>query len=96
MEFCGAYHFGQWAQTFAEQPHYSSPTADLQDLESLGWILFLAPSFLETAEDSNRITTAKNKYKRLRLKNETGALSKHCSTVGNYSLDCFIRSFSQP
>jgi len=31
MEFCGAYHFGQWAQTFAEQPHYSSPTADLQE-----------------------------------------------------------------
>jgi len=31
LEFCGAYHFGQWAHIFAEQPHYSSPTSDLQE-----------------------------------------------------------------
>jgi hypothetical protein len=30
MEYCGAYHFGQWVHIFAEQPHYESPKSDLQ------------------------------------------------------------------
>lgn len=30
MEFCGAYHFGQWAHTFAESPHYESSMSDMQ------------------------------------------------------------------
>lgn len=30
MEFCGAYHFGQWAHTFAETPKYESSMSDLQ------------------------------------------------------------------
>lgn len=30
MEYCGAYHFGQWVHVFAEQPHYESPKSDLQ------------------------------------------------------------------
>lgn len=30
MEYCGAYHFGQWVHIFAEQPHYASPESDLQ------------------------------------------------------------------
>jgi hypothetical protein len=34
MEFCGAYHFGQWAYTFAEQPHYASTESDLQQTAS--------------------------------------------------------------
>eukprot|EP00438_Fugacium_kawagutii_P000782 Skav229116 [mRNA] locus=scaffold92:742800:751373:+ [translate_table: standard] len=34
MEFCGAYHFGQWAYTFAEQVHYRSNTSDLQQTAS--------------------------------------------------------------
>lgn len=34
LEFCGAYHFGQWAHTFAEQAHYSSPNSDLQQTAS--------------------------------------------------------------
>lgn len=34
MEFCGAYHFGQWAYTFAEQVHYRSNSSDLQQTAS--------------------------------------------------------------
>jgi len=34
MEFCGAYHFGQWAYIFAEQLHYSSNASDLQQTAS--------------------------------------------------------------
>jgi hypothetical protein len=34
MEYCGAYHFGQWVHTFAEQPHYESPKSDLQKTAS--------------------------------------------------------------
>ncbi|CAJ1367775.1 unnamed protein product [Effrenium voratum] len=34
MEFCGAYHFSQWAYTFAEQIHYRSNTSDLQQSAS--------------------------------------------------------------
>jgi len=34
MEFCGAYHFGQWAHIFAEQVHYRSNTSDLQQTAS--------------------------------------------------------------
>lgn len=34
MEFCGAYHFGQWAHIFAEQPHYASNMSDLQQVAS--------------------------------------------------------------
>mmetsp|Transcript_39847 Transcript_39847/g.70055 ORF Transcript_39847/g.70055 Transcript_39847/m.70055 type:complete len:741 (+) Transcript_39847:63-2285(+) len=34
MEYCGAFHFGQWTQTFAEQAHYSSPKSDLQQTAS--------------------------------------------------------------
>lgn len=34
MEFCGAYHFGQWAYIFAEQIHYSSNASDLQQTAS--------------------------------------------------------------
>jgi hypothetical protein len=34
MEFCGAYHFGQWASIFAEQSHYESPVSDLQQSAS--------------------------------------------------------------
>lgn len=34
MEFCGAYHFGQWAYIFAEQPHYPSPKSDLDQTAS--------------------------------------------------------------
>ncbi|CAE8741854.1 unnamed protein product [Polarella glacialis] len=30
MEFCGAFHFGQWAHIFAERMHYSSNSSDLQ------------------------------------------------------------------
>lgn len=30
MEYCGAYHFGQWAYIFAEQKHYESNESDLQ------------------------------------------------------------------
>lgn len=30
MEYCGAYHFGQWVHIFSEQPHYESPKSDLQ------------------------------------------------------------------
>jgi len=34
MEYCGAYHFGQWVHVFAEQPHYESPKSDLQHTAS--------------------------------------------------------------
>jgi len=34
LEFCGAYHFGQWAHVFAEQPHYASTESDLQQVAS--------------------------------------------------------------
>jgi len=34
MEYCGAYHFGQWAHIFAEQPHYESLKSDLQQTAS--------------------------------------------------------------
>eukprot|EP00440_Ansanella_granifera_P068102 gb/GFBE01073879.1/.p1 GENE.gb/GFBE01073879.1/~~gb/GFBE01073879.1/.p1 ORF type:complete len:594 (+),score=63.05 gb/GFBE01073879.1/:1-1782(+) len=34
MEFCGAYHFGQWSHIFAEQVHYHSNTSDLQQTSS--------------------------------------------------------------
>jgi len=34
MEFCGAYHFGQWVHIFSEQPHYESPKSDLQQTAS--------------------------------------------------------------
>jgi len=34
MEYCGAYHFGQWVHIFAEQPHYESPKSDLQQTAS--------------------------------------------------------------
>jgi len=34
MEFCGAYHFGQWAHIFGEQKHYESPASDLQQTAS--------------------------------------------------------------
>jgi hypothetical protein len=34
MEYCGAYHFGQWAHIFAEQPHYASNVSDLQQTAS--------------------------------------------------------------
>eukprot|EP00929_Paragymnodinium_shiwhaense_P070176 TRINITY_DN35528_c0_g1_i1.p1 TRINITY_DN35528_c0_g1~~TRINITY_DN35528_c0_g1_i1.p1 ORF type:complete len:712 (-),score=75.35 TRINITY_DN35528_c0_g1_i1:148-2283(-) len=34
MEYCGAYHFGQWAHVFAEQSHYESPISDLQQVAS--------------------------------------------------------------
>lgn len=30
MEYCGAFHFGQWVHIFSEQPHYESPKSDLQ------------------------------------------------------------------
>eukprot|EP00428_Durinskia_dybowskii_P040174 CAMPEP_0170275646 /NCGR_PEP_ID=MMETSP0116_2-20130129/37805_1 /TAXON_ID=400756 /ORGANISM="Durinskia baltica, Strain CSIRO CS-38" /LENGTH=599 /DNA_ID=CAMNT_0010526913 /DNA_START=45 /DNA_END=1844 /DNA_ORIENTATION=+ len=30
LEFCGAYHFGQWANIFAEHGHYVSNASDLQ------------------------------------------------------------------
>lgn len=36
MEYCGAYHFGQWVHIFAEQPHYESPKSDLQQTASQG------------------------------------------------------------
>lgn len=34
LEFCGAYHFGQWTHVFAEQAHYQSPISDLQQSAS--------------------------------------------------------------
>eukprot|EP00933_Yihiella_yeosuensis_P047233 TRINITY_DN4297_c2_g1_i1.p1 TRINITY_DN4297_c2_g1~~TRINITY_DN4297_c2_g1_i1.p1 ORF type:complete len:573 (+),score=69.42 TRINITY_DN4297_c2_g1_i1:138-1856(+) len=34
MEFCGAYHFGQWSYVFAEQDHYRSNSSDLQQTAS--------------------------------------------------------------
>lgn len=34
LEYCGAFHFGQWVHTFAEQAHYSSPKSDLQETAS--------------------------------------------------------------
>jgi hypothetical protein len=34
MEYCGAYHFGQWAYIFAEQQHYPSVWADLEQSAS--------------------------------------------------------------
>jgi hypothetical protein len=34
MDWCGAYHFGQWVHVFAEQPHYESPKSDLQKTAS--------------------------------------------------------------
>jgi len=34
MEYCGAYHFGQWVHIFSEQPHYESPKSDLQQTAS--------------------------------------------------------------
>jgi len=30
LEFCGAYHFGQWSHVFAEQGHYESFVSDVQ------------------------------------------------------------------
>merc|ERR1719375_2264963 len=34
MEWCGAYHFGQWSNVFAEQPHLASPDSDLAQTAS--------------------------------------------------------------
>merc|ERR1719321_230709 len=34
MEYCGAYHFGQWASIFAEEQHYPSDYADLEQSAS--------------------------------------------------------------
>jgi hypothetical protein len=34
MEFCGAYHFGQWANLFAEKYHYRSPVFDIDQTAS--------------------------------------------------------------
>lgn len=34
LEYCGTYHFGQWAHVFAEQKHYFSDKSDLQQTAS--------------------------------------------------------------
>jgi len=34
MQYCGAFHFGQWSHIFAEQPHYHSPDSDLDQSAS--------------------------------------------------------------
>jgi len=34
LEYCGAFHFGQWAHVFAEQGHYESTISDIQQTAS--------------------------------------------------------------